>query len=508
MAVTHPLIMMYGLFGLYSFGSFLLALRFEAMMLQNDASAVSNHLPPPPIHLRAVTATKIRLPDDKVIQSSSKMAADDARSSSIHEHENVKAADERQEVNTGRHGHEVNTGTTKTKKMTSLQRWLRNKRVDDERVKKRRELIIEYRKREQLRQEQKRYEIEANYTAAVQARTSNTTCVCVDCDMDHLCGGLWRGSSYPGMPSEERAALETTIHVVISHCNKPLDWLEGYLQGFTNLVSLHVLSKCGYEVEGAPDNAVVQVLPNVGRCDHAYAYYITSILPTLVTSTDDDNSVVVFLKDTLTSKIHQNFGKGRSILTDMYKSETSYFYRNDLKSLVRVASSTNGFSCGLSNAVVSTYHDLDTLLHFNLNHYEKGEDEYKTNRDGITFLSEYKNLGEFYSALNIKPSQDLVQVCYGGIFSASSKNILKQDMGVWKKLESLLTRGDNIQEGHYAERSWGLLLASPLEQFQNEAVRKHSSSISDQEEGIMGALTLLPEVRVLIESSPDNEYAS
>lgn len=473
-------------------------------MLQNDASAVSNHLPPPPIHLRAVTATKIKLPDVKDIQSSSKMEADDAPSSSIPE--NVKAADERQEVNnTGRHGQEVNTGTTKTKKMTSLQRWLRNNRVDNEKVKKRRdELVIEYRKKEQLIQEQKRHEMEANYTAAVQARTSTTTCVCVDCDMDHLCGGLWRGSSYPGMPSEE-AALETTIHVVISHCDKPLDWLEGYLQGFTNLVSVHVLSKCGNEVEGAPENAVIQVLPNVGRCDHAYAYYITSILPTLVTSTYDDNSVVVFLKDTLTSKIHQSFGKGRSILTDMYKSETSYFYRNDLKSLVRVASSSNGFSCGLSNAVVSTYHDLDTLLNFNLNHYEKGEDEYKTKRDGITFLSEYKNLGEFYSALNIKPSQDLVQVCYGGIFSASSKNILKQDMIVWKKLESLLMRGDNIQEGHYAERSWGLLLASPLEQFQNEAVRKHSSSISDQEEGIMGALTLFPEVRVL-ESSPDNEY--
>jgi hypothetical protein len=500
MAATHPLIMMYGLFGLYGLVSFLMALHFETM-LQNGSSAVmSNHLPPP-IHLRAVTTTKIELPDVKDIHSSSKMEADDSRSSSIHEHENVKATDERQEGNnTGRHGQEVNTGTTK--KTSSLQRWLRNNRADDEKIKKRRELIIEYRKREQLMQEQKRHEMEANYTAAVQARTSNTTCVCVDCDMDHLCGGLWRGSSYPGMPSEERAALETTIHVVISHCDKPLDWLEGYLQGFTNLASVHVLSKCGYEVEGAPDKAVIQVLPNVGRCDHAYAYYITSILPTLVTSTDA-NSVVVFLKDTLTSKIHQSFGKGRSILTDMYKSETSYFYRNDLKSLVRVSSSSNGFSCGLSNAVVSTYHDLDTLLNFNLNHYEKGEDEYKTNRDGITFLSEYKNLGEFYSALNIKPSQDLVQVCYGGIFSASSKNILKQDMSVWKKLESLLMRGDNIQEGHYAERSWGLLLASPLEQFQNEAVRKHSSSVSDQEEGIMGALTLFPEVRVL-ESSPDS----
>lgn len=504
MAATHPLFMMYGLFGLYSLGSFLMALRFEAMLHNDSSAAMINHLPPPPppIHLRAVTATKIELPDVKGIHSSSKMEADDARSSSIHE--NVKAADERQEVevNKVRRGQEVNKG--KTKKMPNLQRRLRNNRVDNEKLKKRRELIIEYRKREQLIQEEKRYEMEANYTAAVQARASNTSCVCLDCDIDNLCGGLWRGSSYPGMPSEE-ATLETTIHVVISHCDKPLDWLEGYLQGFTNVVSVHVLSKCGYEVEGAPDNAVIQALPNVGRCDHAYAYYITSVLPALVASADDDNSVVVFLKDTFTSEIHQNFGKDRSIITDMHKLETSCFYRNDLKSLVRVASSSNGFSCGLSNAVVSTYHDLDTLLHFNLTHYEKGEDEYKTNRDGVTFLSEYKNLGEFYDAVNIKPSQDLIQVCYGGIFSASTKNILKQDMIVWKKLESLLTRGDNIQEGHYAERSWGLLLASPLEQFQNEAVRKHSNSISDQVEGIMGALTLFPEVRVL-ESSPDNEY--
>eukprot|EP00986_Skeletonema_menzelii_P014270 scaffold9231_cov130-Skeletonema_menzelii.AAC.3 len=38
------------------------------------------------------------------------------------------------------------------------------------------------------------------------------------------------------------------------------------------------------DVEGAPENAEIQVLPNVGRNDHTFAYYITSILPHLPTA--------------------------------------------------------------------------------------------------------------------------------------------------------------------------------------------------------------------------------
>lgn len=39
-----------------------------------------------------------------------------------------------------------------------------------------------------------------------------------------------------------------------------------------------------------------------------------------------------------------------------------------------------------------------------------------------------------------------------GIFASSMKSIHAQDMKVWKALQKTLERGNNIEEGHYAER--------------------------------------------------------
>eukprot|EP00957_Ditylum_brightwellii_P197116 15017760-Ditylum_brightwellii.AAC.1 len=50
-------------------------------------------------------------------------------------------------------------------------------------------------------------------------------------------------------------------------------------------------------------------------------------------------------------------------------------------------------------------------------------------------------------------------------------------------------RGDNIQEGHFAERSWGPLLATPLKPFQIEALRNHSTSVREQHWAMHGTLT-------------------
>lgn len=89
-------------------------------------------------------------------------------------------------------------------------------------------------------------------------------CFCVDCNEDKLCGGLWLGNRYPGMPSEEEVVRVKT-HIVVSHCKKSLDWMAEYLEGFTNIASIHVISKCGQEVKGAPNEAITVMLPNVGR---------------------------------------------------------------------------------------------------------------------------------------------------------------------------------------------------------------------------------------------------
>lgn len=49
-------------------------------------------------------------------------------------------------------------------------------------------------------------------------------------------------------------------------------------------------------------------------------------------------------------------------------------------------------------------------------------------------------------------------------------------------------RGDNIQEGHFAERSWGPLLATPLKTFQIEALRNHSTGVMFEHFGMHGSL--------------------
>lgn len=100
----------------------------------------------------------------------------------------------------------------------------------------------------------------------------------------------------------------------------------------------------------------------------------------------------------------------------------------------------------------------------------------------------FDNFGQFYNSLNAKWTPNTVPVCYGGIFAASVTTIYKQDMEMWKKLEKLLERGDNIQEGHYAERSWARLLSTPLKPYQIKSIRNHSTGIQELIFSIHGPL--------------------
>ena len=59
-------------------------------------------------------------------------------------------------------------------------------------------------------------------------------------------------------------------------------------------------------------------------------------------------------------------------------------------------------------------------------------------------------------------NQTVVPVCYGGVFLTTYSQIANPPPGVWEQLEQSLSRDDNIEEGHYAERSWAALLSTPL----------------------------------------------
>ena len=59
-------------------------------------------------------------------------------------------------------------------------------------------------------------------------------------------------------------------------------------------------------------------------------------------------------------------------------------------------------------------------------------------------------------------AQPLWRVCFGGAFAATRSQIWARRAETWRRLSDALSRGNNIEEGHYSERLWGLLLAPPL----------------------------------------------
>ena len=219
----------------------------------------------------------------------------------------------------------------------------------------------------------------------------------------------------------------------------------------------------------------IEVLPNVGRCDHSYAHYITTILDEKIkiskssngNGDEEKNSVVLFLKDNMSP---ENMHQGDQM-------EKSW---NDLESMLRVSFSENGFSCGIvisKSSHRSAYHNLSRLFKFKMKVYKSNKKVYSEYGDEVPFEYNIMNLGSFMKILDPGLLPELVQVCYGGVFAASLSNIRKIKSSTWETAEKILSRGDNIVEGHFMERSWGVLLSTHLQQFQIDGLRKCSNGI-------------------------------
>jgi hypothetical protein len=255
-------------------------------------------------------------------------------------------------------------------------------------------------------------------TTVIKSHEKQKSCKCVNCQTDALCGKLWNGNQVFGKVERKTALYKKEIHLVVSHCKTDLDWIETFTKGF-KIASVHVISKCGHPVNGAPPTATIQVLPDVGLCDHTYAYYITTVLDQKLLHLDrqDNNgedAVVVFLKDTRWE---------RENLLQPGTSWKSFF------DMVQVANSSVGFSCGIVPGLLtqerpkpaqkfrtSVYFELETLKNWNMTQYESLE-EY--DRDNVSFESAFGTWDSFYKNLGAGSLEtELVQVCYGGVFAA------------------------------------------------------------------------------------------
>jgi hypothetical protein len=297
-------------------------------------------------------------------------------------------------------------------------------------------------------------------------------CSCIHCTTDPNCGGLWDGEARNVDVSKY---VNETIHIVISHCLHPLDWISRFM-GTTPVKSITVISKCNHQIEGLPvalTDVTILRLPNVGRCDHSYAHWINKNYFVNTESTD----VVIFLKDERTEEsIHQ---------AGMWKS---------LEEML-MTTYTEGFSCGLRPTMItreavfwlSAFHDTEILKTFATKVYDHKSDVYGSMSQGL-FESRFKNMAEWLDFLGADLPSDLTQACYGGTFAARMRNIRLRDKDFWAKLELSLSRGNSIEEGHFAERAWAGLIATPLTGYKAHLLRNASCGVANYSDSYVGTL--------------------
>jgi hypothetical protein len=309
---------------------------------------------------------------------------------------------------------------------------------------------------------------------------------------------LWSADVSPTIRMHNLHQLRTIkVSLVVSHCDKPLDWILDYFAPPTKARQLRkfqmlnytiqvdrvqIFTKCGGNKTQMdsfkelaqqststmrPREITITNLPNVGRCDHTYAYWLeqyTRHQQHTDNNDDDENHIILFLKDS-------------NHRTHLRQSLTHLNLRHVVGNAV-----TTGFSCleqekmsvlrkSITRPITavfykSNYHSLDELRHFYMEEYRR--EEQRDVQDD--FHSNYSTLGSWLDALDYDlygsvkwENTTLIPLCIGGMFAAT-KGQIRKNHNDWSKLTQSLSRGNNIVEGHYCERSWAALLSNPLDQ--------------------------------------------
>ena len=286
------------------------------------------------------------------------------------------------------------------------------------------------------------------------------------------CGprSLWRGYLNDVLGDKETVLgdreISLKVSIVISHCARALDWFEDATSSL-DVRSVTVYSKCGKPVVGAPANARIIQLPNVGRCDHSFAYHMNTLGGA---KGMESESVVLSVKDTFTSPHHADLE------------------HRDLTEVVAEASGPAGFSCGkLPNYTLtfdktkpfrkawfdtifnhgaewSFWHDVSEISKFTLDSYVSYgwyHNELNEENKKLFSVSEVPTFEMWWKMLGAPELDKIMPVCYSGFFAAQKRNIMYAAPAL-ARMQHMLERGDNIIEGHYAERSFAALLLPQL----------------------------------------------
>mmetsp|Transcript_9576 Transcript_9576/g.22505 ORF Transcript_9576/g.22505 Transcript_9576/m.22505 type:complete len:401 (+) Transcript_9576:105-1307(+) len=307
-------------------------------------------------------------------------------------------------------------------------------------------------------------------------------------EYDSLDGRLWRGSIPKDETDISDYASKATIELVVSHCNLPLDWISAWTASAKSISNITIVSKCDQPVVGAPSNANIVRVRNVGRCDHSYVHFIAENYDRFLKSPrpeddSEDDSYVIFLKDSDNSN-RNHYAKHRSLNEMLQISKKLGFACHEEPSWVWGQQSILKKFQPICK--ISAYHNWKVLQDYTLDMYARLRRD-----DNSAFASQSgSTLGEYATTVGIQPpTTPIVPVCYGGNFMTQRQQLKRQSKALWQNIEKSLSRANNIAEGHFVERLWGTLLARPIDTSMMEAILQQKSDSCRADKNYVGILT-------------------
>lgn len=156
----------------------------------------------------------------------------------------------------------------------------------------------------------------------------------------------------------------------------------------------------------------------------------------------------------------------------VHQANSKFLNFNDMIRIV----SDRGFACATRPRKHSIFHNTSVLGKLEMKSYK-----------GDVFNS--TSLRKWWARIGINVPRPFVPVCYGGHFATTGRQLQRVDTRIWKKIVRSLEHGDNIAEGHYAERSWSALLSPQFScEFANEIGRHAASTVLHYKGGYLGTL--------------------
>jgi hypothetical protein len=317
---------------------------------------------------------------------------------------------------------------------------------------------------------------------------------------------LWRGSlpdSGEILPTSSIYNIQdqnsrVNIELVVSHCNLPLNWIFDWASPFV-FSNITIISKCNETVLGVPSGSNIIRLPNVGRCDHSYAHHINRNYNRYnnehnehvhlhsnddnVDNVDDEDAFVVFLKDSDNSN-RNHYTRHRSLNEMIQISKTIGFACHEEPSWVWSQQSLLTLH---PVCQISAYHNWTLLQDYTQKTYtrlRRDNNSEFASKNGTT-------LGEYAQNMGIgRPPVDIVPVCYGGNFMAQRRQLTRKNPRMsWKRIETSLSRANNIAEGHFMERLWATVLGKPLEHDMVDRLMHQQRNVCRADKNYVGVLT-------------------